>query len=668
MASPKRSFVRRHRLWLAPLGLVVLGGVALVLLWDWNWFKGPLAARLSLVANRQVTIEGPLEVDLGRVTHVRLRDLSIANDDGFPGDHLARVEGIDLAVEMMPLLRGRLVLPRIAVTRPDLNLVRHKDGTGNWTLGRTGPDSRSEGAEREDLPVVGLLTIDGGQLGFTDESRDLTLKGSIDAVGQSGEESPRVGLNVEGTLAGRPLRIEIDGGSITMLKDTRQPYPFMIDALLSGTHVRFEGEAIEPMKLQKVEAKVTAEGPNAADLFPLFGIPAPETPPFAITADLKRDAENYEISNLKGRIGDSDIAGDMSVDPRGERLGIKGKLHSKMLDFDDIGPVLGLPPATSEGETASPAQMRQAEALRKSDRVLPDARLSLEKVRAVDADLVYTADKVNAPGAPLEGVALTVSLREGVLQIAPLRVGIAGGRVDARIRIDARQDVVATTGDIRFNGFDLKRFFAAAPIKDAAQGEMYGRIQFAGRGNSIREMLATADGQVGMVVDKGVVSNLLLELAGLDIAESLGLLATEDKPVTLSCFVIDLEVTNGQARSRAVVLDSSDTTVTAEGALNLKDERLDFKITPHPKDVTLMSVRVPVHARGFLKSPSIAPDATALAARGGVAVALGVLLTPLAALIAFIDPGDKIAVNCPALVDAAPKPPAGKGPANKKTN
>lgn len=668
MASIRKTFFRRHWLWLTPLGAVVVAGVALAILWDWNWFKAPLAARLSLAADRSVTIDGPLAVRLGRVTHVRLQGLAVANEEGFSGDHLARAEAIDLAIEVMPLLRGRLVLQRVAVTHPDLNLVRHKDGAGNWNLGRAQPESRSDGAERDELPIIRLLTIDGGQIAFTDESRDMTLKGSIGAIGQSDEDAPRVDLKVEGTLGGRPLKIAIDGGSIMLLKDTREPYPFMIDALLSETHVKIDGAAIEPMKLQKVEAKVQAEGPNVADLFPLFGIPAPETPPFSITADLKRDTENYEITNLKGRIGDSDIAGDMSVDPRGKRLSVKGKLHSKMLDFDDIGPVLGLPPATSEGETASPAQKRQAEAYRKSDRVFPDAKLSLEKVRAVDAELVYSADKINAPGAPLEGVAVTVSLKDAVLQLTPLRVGIAGGRVDARIRIDARQDVVATTSDIRFNGFDLKQFFAAAPIKDAAQGEMYGRIQLAGRGNSIREMLAAADGQIGMVVDKGVISNLLLELIGLDVAESLGILATKDKPVALSCFVVDMEVTKGEAKSRAIVLDSADTTVTATGAVNLKDERMDITVTPHPKDVSLLSVRAPVHARGLLKKPNVAPDAAALAARGGVAAALAVLLTPVAALIAFIDPGNKIEVNCPALMKATPKPPGPKPQAPKKTN
>jgi hypothetical protein len=85
--------------------------------------------------------------------------------------------------------------------------------------------------------------------------------------------------------------------------------------------------------------------------------------------------------------------------------------------------------------------------------------------------------------------------------------------------------------------------------------------------------------------------------------------------------------------------------------------------------MTLLSVRAPVHVRGLLKKPSIAPDAKALAARGGAAAALGVLLTPVAAVLAFIDPGDKIEVNCPALVNAAPKPPAPKPQApKKKTN
>jgi AsmA family protein len=660
MTRPEGSFFHRNWKWLAPLATVAVAIVVAIAVWDWNWFKGPLAARLTLAAGRSVTIDGPLDVDLGRVTRITLRGLAIANERDFEGEHLATAEEIRVALEVMPLLRGRLVIDRVAVKHPNLNLVRHKDGTGNWNLGRAQPESKSDGAERDEIPVVRLMTLEGGELMFTDQSRDMKLKGSIGAIGQSDEDAPKVDLKVQGTLAGRQLRIAIDGGSIMMLKESREPYPFTIDAVLSETKVRFEGTAIEPMKLQGVEAKVAAEGPNAADLFPLFGIPAPETPPFSVTADLRRGAETYEITSLKGKIGDSDISGDMNVDPRGKRLGVKGKLHSKMLDFDDVGPMLGLPPATGPGETASPEQRRQAEALRKSPRILPDAKLSLDKVRAVDAELVYTADKVNAPGAPLEGVAVTAILKDAVLDIKPLRLGVAGGRAEAIIRLDARRDIVNTNADIRFNGFDLKQFFEAAPVKNAAQGEMYGRVQVAGRGNSIREMLGGANGQVGAIVDHGIVSNLLMELAGLDIFESLGLIATKDKPVTLNCFVVDMVIENGLAQPRALVLDSSDTTITAEGPINLKDESLNVTMKPHPKDVSLLSVRVPVHIRGTLKSPSITPDAAALAARGGAAAALGVLLTPVAALLAFIDPGDKIEVNCPALVDAAPKPPAKK--------
>jgi hypothetical protein len=42
-------------------------------------------------------------------------------------------------------------------------------------------------------------------------------------------------------------------------------------------------------------------------------------------------------------------------------------------------------------------------------------------------------------------------------------------------------------------------------------------------------MLATADGEVAAVMGAGQVSNLLLELAGLDIAESLKFLIGRDR-------------------------------------------------------------------------------------------------------------------------------------------
>ena len=40
-AAPARAWPRRHP-WLTALALFALALAALIALWDWNWFKGPI--------------------------------------------------------------------------------------------------------------------------------------------------------------------------------------------------------------------------------------------------------------------------------------------------------------------------------------------------------------------------------------------------------------------------------------------------------------------------------------------------------------------------------------------------------------------------------------------------------------------------------------------------
>jgi pyruvate/2-oxoglutarate dehydrogenase complex dihydrolipoamide acyltransferase (E2) component len=69
-------------------------------------------------------------------------------------------------------------------------------------------------------------------------------------------------------------------------------------------------------------------------------------------------------------------------------------------------------------------------------------------------------------------------------------------------------------------------------------------------------------------------------------------------------------------------------------------------------------LRSPVEINGHLLKPSIGIDAGDTVKQGAVAAALGAALTPVAALLAFIDPGLAKDENCAALLDSAKTPPA----------
>jgi uncharacterized protein involved in outer membrane biogenesis len=170
-------------------------------------------------------------------------------------------------------------------------------------------------------------------------------------------------------------------------------------------------------------------------------------------------------------------------------------------------------------------------------------------------------------------------------------------------------------------------------------GTIGGRAEIKGQGNSPKAILASTNGHLGLAMEQGRVGSLFLELFGLDVAESLGVLASGNKPVPLRCFIADFEFIDGIMGSKTFVIDTTDTNITGEGAVNFGQERIDFRMVPHPKDFSPFAGRTPITISGPLNDIAIRPEAAPLVARLGIATALSAILTPLAAPLAFVDAG-----------------------------
>ena len=110
-------------------------------------------------------------------------------------------------------------------------------------------------------------------------------------------------------------------------------------------------------------------------------------------------------------------------------------------------------------------------------------------------------------------------------------------------------------------------------------------------------------------------------------------------------------------KSNALVFDKRDSNVTGEATANLKNDNSKVEMLAHPKDFSPL-IRRDSRLQMFReKEPSpirISPSTLSGAiARGAAAVALGVLLTPLAAIIPLLDPGEGKDSPCAALLNQA---------------
>lgn len=650
--------------WLAgAVGVMVVALLLVAVLFDWNWLRNPAQGFITATTGRQTMINGRLAGEWSLTPRFVIEDFHMANADWAKEKELVSFERAEIVVDLRELLRGRTVLPEIRLVKPQVALERREDGKTNWTLGAEVAKDVAAPEERAEMPIIGLLVIEEGRLAYLDRKAEIDIDARIStAVGGGGSGESQVRLSGRGTMHGEAFTLQLTGGSLLSLRENEQPYPLTIEMIAGPTRGHISGTLDDPIKFEGLDLDVALSGPDLARLQIMTGIPLPMTPPYDLKGRLQRDGAVWRIETMAGRVGNSDLGGMILIDTGRERLYLEADLRSRVLDYRDIGPLIGLRPgeelksntnAITENQKAAAEKAGQTAAKGPPPRVLPDAPLAVEQIREVDAKVKFHGDKVEAPNTPLSAVDLDLLLENSVLHLRPLKLGVAGGQVNADIRIDARTDAVLTQYDVKLNKFRLERFLDSAGLRGSGSGEINGRIQLVGYGDTVQKSLGSANGQIRMAMEEGALSNLAMELVGLDVAEAARFWAGGDRQIPLRCFVTDFNVEQGLMTPRVFVLDTTDTTVTAEGSISLTQELLGLKIKAHPKDPSLLAARTPININGAFSRPSIGLDAGPLAARGAGAVALGVLLTPLASILAFIEPGLERDSDCAALLKQA---------------
>ncbi|MEQ8034070.1 AsmA family protein [Xanthomonas sp. WHRI 6106] len=622
----------RRRRWLIGSGIVAAIIVIFVLVFDWNWLRGPVERLVSAKTGREFRL-GHLDVDLGRTTTVRGERMRLGNASWSKRGAMAEVNAAEIDVELWPLLRGKVRLPEIRLEQPSVLLEAGNDAhPGNWVFDQNDGDGS--------MPRLGRLSVSNGRLQYVDDANRSDIDVAINSLAppRSDQRAAPIGIDGKGRWKGYPFTLK--GDTASPLELSQSEHPFRIDlrgsAGATRTHVR--GTLTNPFQFRVFDLQMALSGQDMEDLYPLTGVAMPSTPPYTLDGRLRRDGDVWRYEKFTGTAGDSDLSGTAEVDLRNKRPLLRADLASKRLDFDDLAGFVGAPPKTGANESANAEQKKQAAQLAASARVLPTTPYDLSKLRAMDAQVRWRAQRINAPSWPLDDMDATLKLKDGLLQLDPLNFGVAGGDIRSTIRMDARSEVITTQLKAGIRGIRLDQLFPDATLAKQASGAIGGELDLRGRGNSIAAMLGTADGSIGVGMGRGHVGNLIMELAGLDIAESLKYLVTKDRQIPVRCIFGDFGVQDGLMQSRALAFDSTDTIIVGEGTISLKNETLDLLLRPRPKDRSILSLRSPLRIAGTFKDPSFRPDFKALGVRGAIAVVLGSIAPP-AALLATFEPG-----------------------------
>lgn len=630
----------RRRRWPWVVAALLTLVVVLALLFDWNWLKGPIERRVSAATGRDFSIGGDIDVDLGLRPKVRAQDLHLSNAKWSDAKEMAAVDVLEFRVALGPLFRGRIDIPYLYLQKPRLLIERNEAGRGNWQF------SDEPVKPSEHPPLIHELTVDNGEM----RVHEPVLKTDLQVKIRSGERTSKQARSPllaagEGSYRGEPFELSGRIDSPLDLRHSEEPFHADVRVRAGETKVHATGATLAPLQFENFDLQFEMAGANLADLYRLTDIPLPDTPPYELKGRLSRDAGVWSYRKFTGKVGDSDMAGDASIDLGSKRPKLTADVVSKKLDFDDLAGLINAPPSVKPGETAS-AEQRQASAeLQARPRILPDKPYDLRKLRIMDADVKFRADQVEAPKLPLEQIVVHAQLDNGVLKLNPLDLHAAGGTIASRVTMDAREASIQTTATADIKRLQLPKLFPKVQLTQSGVGSISGVAALTMQGNSVAYMFASANGDIGIVAGPGRISNLLIELAGLDIAESVKYLFDKEHTVPLRCAYADFKVEDGVMTARSMAFDTTDTVIYGQGKIDLRNEKLDLRLIPRPKDVSPLAVRVPLRIGGSLKDPSFLPEGKSLLLRGAAATALYAIAPP-AALLALIETGPGENIDC----------------------
>jgi uncharacterized protein involved in outer membrane biogenesis len=628
------------------LTLLIAIPVAIGLVFDSNWLKAPLERAISERTGRAFEIQGALDIVPRWHPRLRMDQVRFANPPWAVEPHTLQLERAEVTISLLPLLRGHVVLPEVVLTRPTVDLERNERGANNWTLAR---DEESEERKRGRAPVIGRLTVDQGVLLFHDPAQKTALRLEVQTEADE-DGAPGLKFRASGKYQGQTVAAAGTGGSMLSLADTTTSYPLAGEFRVGATQGTVKGNVKGLAAFAEADLHLNFRGETLSELFPLLKVALPPTPPYWIRGRLLHDGVWWRFHDFAGRVGDSDLSGDVDVAYENKRSRIKAKLTSQILDLDDLGGFVGASPDTGPGETASRKQEQVAAAKEARPTLLPDLPIKLDRLRSMDANVQFTGKSIRGKTA-VDDLDTHLVLKDGVLRLDPLNFGVAGGNVVSTLALDGRNPKAGVDGNFEFRRIDLRQLFPGNETIAKSTGLVGGRAVLKGQGNSLAEVLADADGTLGLAMSGGQVSNLVVELAGLDVAEALRLLFGGDKPVGIRCAVADLGVRKGTIETRSVVVDTTDTNIKIDGSIDLATEQLDLTLHPLPKDYSLLALRSPIHVRGTFKQPAVRLD-DKLALRGGIAAVLGAIAPPLAALIALVESGPGDDADCERLIAA----------------
>ncbi len=657
---------------------------------DLNDYKQQIASAAAETTGRQLTLDGDVSIAWSLIPTLNIKQVRFANAQWGSAPDMVLFDELEIRLALYPLIKREIQVTKVMLNQPQILIETNAKGLGNWVFESqaTPIEPEPESALSIQSVIVNELDIEQAQIryidGVTGEERwfaietlsldvanavdplDLLFKAVIDEMpiaieGKLGGLNALVGNTkslvnlditmdgVEVALAGEvtlphagkgvslTIDLETDDASLSRLSDNELPafgdlaltghvtndvktaaLDLDLSAVVDGLVLIVKGQIAEPEHVNGIALNVDL----ATDSSTLSALTGNELPPLGdvqLVGALSGDDKVYRLKDMMLKAGSTDLAGDVTVSLAGEKPVIDAVLTSDLIDL------MVLDNATTDEKTkAAPAET--------SDRLFSDAPLDLSGLKQLNATVSFKAKAVDSPKVQLKQLTLGVDLKDGLLKVTPLKVGMAGSELNGDVTVNAQQNIATFKTKMQINGFKLAQVGALKDTISGGNTDMFLRID--ARGQSVRQLMAGMDGRAIVKVGESQIADGTLNLLGADfiseLANILNPFSEKQKGTQLSCAVVNFNIKDGVATTKkGIAVQTDKLNIVGNGTINLKNEKIKIRIKPEARTglgVNMSQLASLVKVGGTLAKPAAEVDAAAVLATGvsgAAAVATG---------------------------------------------
>jgi len=409
------QYVKKILLALILLVPLLTAALAVLVYLQPSLLRTPLEKVVSIATGLDLRIAGTFQLRPSLTPHLEAGSIVLSNPHWPGSEPLARVEKIELAIDLQALLDGKTDILLLQVTGADIHLAEDNDSRRNWQPNPR-KDVSSPSPFRLKLPLIQTLTLSDIDLVYQrPEKQDFSAR--LSSATASVSPATGVEAQLDAVVDNKPFHLDITSKTDRIDEESQAPIP--IRALLQTEALSMEADGMLgwPLRDTQTSLRVTLEIKSLEQAGRLFAQEWPALGKVQLKGGLRGSREGLKLEKLSLVVGKSRLTGQLALNTSGKRPSLEGAVEIDQLTEQLLSQLRGTGNTRHKPARATP-------------------RYDWKQLQVFDADLRIGIGRLLLKGEKFGRIQLDSSLKQRKLDARLLLPKELAKRSENRLSLD----------------------------------------------------------------------------------------------------------------------------------------------------------------------------------------------------------------------------------------